>query len=432
MIRIGKTLMRGTIISAAVVAISNLSSLPLRASDPDPNKTGQAKPVQVIVTKPQRRSLTRDLRMPATLMAYQSAALFAKTSGYIESIAVDIGDRVQQGDTLLVISVPEMLDEMQHAEAMVQARRTAVSARKAKVDQAESLIETARAEVQRHQAELQLRQITMQRKQALRDGNAIPQQELDNARGKLAVAEAQLLFAKATVGSAIADKRSSQADVEVAEAQVAVARADLGRLRTLMDYATIRAPFDGIITERHVDPGAFVRSAADGMTTPMLYLSMVQRIRLVLEIPESDASFVQIGTAVQIVVSAIGGDPMDATVTRTAGALKTETRTMRAEVDLENSDGRLAPGMYAQVTVHLQTTANALMIPSKAIRVLGRKTSVLVAGNNVARSIPVTIGYDDGIWAEIQKGLDGDELVIISAGGSVAPGSPVSAVLSDS
>ena len=196
-----------------------------------------------------------------------------------------------------------------------------------------------------------------------------------------------------------------------------------------MAYATIRAPFDGVITDRLVDPGAFVRSAAEGVTRPLLTISKIDRLRLALEIPETDTPFVRIGTPVSIDVKALHTEPIKATITRTAVAIKPETRTMRAEVDLPNADGKLAPGMYAQVTINLESKEQAMVIPSKAIRVKGRNLFVLVDDAGIVQSRDISIGYDDGIWVEVLTGLTDDERIITSAGSDIAPGSPIKASL---
>ncbi|MCH7631911.1 MAG: efflux RND transporter periplasmic adaptor subunit [Planctomycetes bacterium] len=402
-----------------------------RAAGNDDDQTGTAPPVRVVVVKAEQRPLTRVLRMPATLQAGESADLYAKTSGYVSTIVVDIGSRVKKGDALATIDVPEMLDELHQAQAVREAKRANVGAVKAKVAQADSMIATAQAQLQRAAAERELWILTVNRKKELLDAQAIPDQAFDEARTRLAMAEAEVQTAKAGVASAKAHKRAVEADVAVAQSQVAVEEARVARLNTLLKYATIRAPFDGVITDRHVDPGAFVRSAAEGAGRSLLTIANVSYIRLVLEIPEVDTPFVRVGTDVTIDVKALNDDPFTATITRSAVALKANTRTMRVEVDLDNRSGRLAPGMYARVEVKLESKAQAMLIPSKAIRVRGKKISVLVAQNGIARAKPVTIGYDDGIWAEIVTGLNGDEEIIISASGAIAPGAPVHAVAVD-
>lgn len=425
----GITLMSGL----AFAAILNMTAGDSRGQDADGKSDSTesyntAKPVSVEVTRPQRRPLTRSLRMPATLLAGEMADLYAKTSGYVSRVPVDIGDRVARGDVLLVIDVPEMADELRETEAVLEAKRAKIVALKAKAAQAEAMIRIAQSQIGRAKAEYELRKITFGRNEELRNAEAIPQQGLDEARSLLDIADADSRIAEAHVAGAEAEEAAVRADVRVAESQAAVAEAAVARLITLMGYTSIRAPFDGLITERLVDPGAFVRSAVAGSTTPLLRISRVDFIRLTLEIPESDAPYVRRGSGVEIDVKALRGAPIHAKITRTAGAIKPATRTMRAEVELKNPDHRLAPGMYAQVTIELETRQNALLIPSKAIRVRGRKISVLVAGGNIVESIPVRLGYDDGIWVEILEGLSGDERVIVSADNTVATGVRVNAV----
>ncbi|MCH7812974.1 MAG: efflux RND transporter periplasmic adaptor subunit [Planctomycetes bacterium] len=384
-----------------------------------------ARAVSVVVTQAERRPLTRMLKMPATLVPIEMADLYAKTSGYVTTVKVDIGDRVASGQALLVIDVPEMADDLRRTEAVLAAKRAMVRVLTANVAQADSAIATAAAERQRAAAEHDLRKITFSRQERLRQQNAIPEQTFDEAKSQLAIADARVKIAAAKIANAQARKQAVEADVEVARAEVVVAEATAARLVTLMNYATVRAPFAGLITARLVDPGAFVRSAAEGATGALLSIAKVDRLRLVLEIPESDAAFVDAGTEVEIVVRSLGDDPIQAAITRTAGVLKANTRTMRAEVELDNADGRLKAGMYAQVSIKLETKQQALMIPSQAIRVRGRELSVMVAEGAVAQSVPVTIGYDDGIWVEVTAGLNGGEDVIVSAAGAVATGTPV-------
>jgi len=388
---------------------------------------GSEQAVSVEVTQPVRRELSRTLRMPATLLPGEMADLYAKVSGYIASVKVDIGSKVKKGDVLLTIDVPEMADELRHAEAVLAAKKAKVQALGAKVAQADSLIATAKANLQRNAAEQELSKITLDRQEKLHQQKAIPEQAFDEAKSKFAIAEAQLRIAQANVASAEAEKQSVEADAKVAAAEATGAGADLGRLRTLANYATIKAPFDGVITDRLMDTGAFVRSASEGTTMPILRIAIVDRLRLALDIPESDVASVAVGTKVDMAIGALGGEVIQAAVNRMAGAIKVETRTMRAEVDLEHKDGRLSPGMYARVTINLQTKAQALLVPSKAIRVRGREVSVLVADGGVAKSMVVKIGYDDGIWTEIVDGLAGDERVIVAANSVVAPGAAIKA-----
>lgn len=423
--------------AATVIGLAAAALIPMLSVDNSASaQTGDApaargaggEPVSVEVVSPERRALEQVLKIPASLEPGEVAQLYAKASGYVQELSVDIGSRVDKDDVLLEIDVPEMMDELRQVEAVLAAQKAKVLALRAKVNQADSMIVTAQAEIQRREAELSLGRITANRKKQLFDEKAIPEQDLDEANSRLDVMRAEVQIAKANVQAAEAEKAAVEADESVAESQVAVEEARLKRLRTLMSYATIRAPFDGVITERFVDPGAFVRSAAEGATTPLLTIARVDYVRLVLNVPESDASHVSIGTQIEAQCDHLGSEPLKATITRTARALRENTRTMRVEADIDNTNGRLIPGLYARTSVLLKSEAQAMMIPSKAVRVRGSDITVLVADGAVARAKPITLGYDDGIWAEIKSGLSGNEQIIVSSSGVVAPGAPVSAV----
>ena len=390
-------------------------------------KSGSAK-VRAEVVTPERRDITRSLRLPGTLTPDEQVDLFAKASGYVSKIELDIGDTVSKGDALVTIRIPEMQDELRQMEAVLEAKLAKVRALEAKASQAQRMVEIAEAQVRRQVAEHDLSTLTLKRRQELHQGNAIPESALDEARSAAAVSQAQLRIAEAQVAGAQAERQSVDADVMVARADVMVARASTAQLRTLMQYATVRAPFDGVITVRSVDHGTFVRSAAEGMTTPLLRIAKMDRIRVVIEVPESDVAYVRVGTRAHIDVKALNAGGFDAAVSRIARALKPETRTMRVEIDVDNSGGRYLPGMYAFVVLELETKAQAMMIPSKAIRLEDKKTVVYVAEGGVTKSMPIEIGYDDGIWAEITSGLEGDEQIITSTSGSILPGVPIAVI----
>jgi RND family efflux transporter MFP subunit len=349
---------------------------PAHTSKIVPGTTDKAvgeQPMPVEVVGVMHRPLTRILNIPATLEAYEKADLYAKISGFVIKVNVDIGSYVQKGNVLMEIAVPEIADKLRQCEAILEAKR----------------------------AREKLDEITAKRQEQLAADKAISQQGLDEALSQFAIAKA---------------------DTKVAESEVA-------RMRTLLEYATITVPFDGVITARNFDHGAFVRSAADGKTQPLFALAKTDKIRLVIHVPEPDVPFVRAGTKVEIKIQSLNGETIESAVTRTSMALNSNTRTMRAEVDLNNKNGQLTPGMYAQVSVKLEVKEDAMLIPSKAIRVRGRDISVLVSRDDIARSCSVETGYDDGIWVEIVGGqLKDDDLIITSASSTVAPGAPITTI----
>lgn len=316
------------------------------------SQSAVTKPAQSAAKHPTKKDQNQSFTLPALLVADNTVDLYAKASGYVVRLNVDIGSRVRAGDVLLKLAIPEMEDELRRAEAQLNAKQAAVEALKAKATQAQLSVQAARADRTRFEAERNLSRITYDRQTELYRGKAIPAQQLDEVKSRLDVSEARLGMAGAAVASAEGAERAAQADVKAAEAEVTLAGAEVQRLRTLIGYETIAAPFDGVITRRNVDLGWFVRSAAEGTGPWLLTLDKVDRIRVVIDIPEAEVPWVRTGTPVEIDIMSLKAPPLRATITRTAVAVRTDTRTMRAEVDLANADGRLSPGMYAKVIVY--------------------------------------------------------------------------------
>ena len=295
------------------------------------------------------------LVLPAVLNADESVELYAKASGYVSKINVDIGSRVREGDVLIQLDAPEMVDDVKQSEAVDAARQARLAAMKAKAEQARLGVESALAQTKRVEAELALCRITYQRKAELYREKAIPQQEYDVAQNQQSISEADLVIAQAKAQSARGEEAAARAEIEAAEAELGVARADAARLRTLLAYTTLKAPFDGVVTRRGVDRGAFVRSAAQGTGAALLAVEKVDRLRLVIDVPETHAPLVHTGTQVQVQLRAQADRTFVAQVSRTAASLRADTRTMRAEVDLDNQSGRFLPGMYARVSIERPT-----------------------------------------------------------------------------
>jgi HlyD family secretion protein len=355
-----KTALVGTAAGAVLLAvcllmINTVASVEGQRPGVEEGRKTAAQPVDPVpgaaATRSAGKGETPALTLPAILVADNTADLYAKASGYVVQLTVDIGSRVRTGDVLVKLDIPEVHDDLRQSEAQLGAKQARVEAQRARVVQAQLAVKAAQAEQQRFEAERALSRVTYDRKTELYQGKAIPAQELDEVKSQLAVSEAKLLTAQASVASAEGAERAAEADVKTAEAEVALAQADVARLKTLIAYETIKAPFDGVVTRRNVDVGWFVRSAAQGATPWLLTLDKVDRVRAVIDIPEAEAPFVRAGTPVEIQVRSLDDPPLRATVTRTAMAIRSETRTMRAEADLKNEDGRLSPGMYAKVVI---------------------------------------------------------------------------------
>ncbi len=341
--------------------------------------------VRVQVARPERREVTRSIQLPASVEAFELARLYAKVAGYLGTINVDIGDRVQRDQLLAALDIPEMQQELASAQAQLAERR---------------------AQLAKAEADASLQKTLFERARALRERKAVTQTDLDEAQAKHAIAQAAL---------------------QLAAAQVKSAEANLARLQSLAEYARIKAPFDGIVIERFVDPGALIQAATGSANVnPIVTVARIDRVRTFVDIPEREVPFVGASNTATLAPSAFADKTFTGHVTRFAGALNPATRTMRTEVDFENPEARLYPGMYGSLTLALEVHPEALTLPSAAVTTQkDGKSFVYVVANGGAHRKPVRVGVDDGIRAEILSGLDGSEECVVTGSGSIADGVPV-------
>jgi multidrug efflux pump subunit AcrA (membrane-fusion protein) len=308
-------------------------------------------------TGPATKPATQTIDLPATVESFEHADLYAKTAGYVTEVKADIGDHVKAGQVLAVIDNPELARELAAAKATVRAKEQLAAASRAAVDQAQTALRVTKGQLVAYQADLKLAQVTFKRQEDLFQGKAITDQQLDDARTKAEVAQAQLQVGEAKIAAAEADVRAAEANQAVAAAQVDVAGAEAGRLEALLSYTRITAPFDGVVSKRMVNRGDLTQSGAATRTTPLFTVQGLDTVRVACEVPELNAVRVAAGTPASIKVFGPDGQTIDAKVTRAATTLDPDTRTMRVEVHLPNPEERLRPGMYVQVTLTLRSPA---------------------------------------------------------------------------
>jgi RND family efflux transporter MFP subunit len=219
-------------------------------------------------------------------------------------------------------------------------------------------------------------------------------------------------------------------DVDTAEAAAEAARHLRDGRKTLLDYTRVIAPFTGTITARFADPGALIQAATGSATqaTPLFTLMDVETVRIYANVPQESAGHAKPGIKAVLTAREFEGKEIQATLTRSTGALDPVTRTLLVEIYLPNSDHALQPGMYVNVTLYLQERNNALAIapaaivasPTSALR------SVFVVEQGRTRQVPVKTGADDGRWVEILEGLTGTEDVVVVGKAGLQEGQPVS------
>lgn len=218
--------------------------------------------------------------------------------------------------------------------------------------------------------------------------------------------------------------------VDEAKGKWLVAKANLERIETLLHYASIVAPFDGVVTRRMVDPGAFLPAATSGsaaQTAAVLTLMDFSRVRVQVAVPEREAAIVHKGCAVRVSPEGLPGRVFEAVVSRISYALDEATRTMLVEAELRNPQGELRPGMYASVEIVLERKLDALLVPAAAVLVEKGERSVFALEGGTARKLRVKTGVSDGARSEILEGLRADQQVILFGKQSLKDGQPVNA-----
>lgn len=400
--------------------------------------TSGAPVVRVTAAPPQRQTIAVSTTQPARIEAFEVTPLYPKISGYARDIQVDIGDSVTTDAVLLAIRAPEMEHELAQkaalvgqAEAEIGQAAAAVRAAQAAVTTAKSLVTAAEAGFDRVESDHARWLSEHTRVSELAERGSVSDRLVDEAQNQLSSAAAAQRELQARVESAKAAFEESQANLAKAEADEAAMRARLkvaqserDRMQAMLDYAEITAPFDGVVTQRNVDTGHFVQPGGGSATRPLLVIARNDKLRVVVEVPESEAVLATTGDKAVIRVPALAGREVPGEITRTSWALETSNRTLRTEIDLEN-DGTLRPGLYATVRINLETHPDVLAVPFTAlVHDAGQTFCCLVVDGHVERR-PVVIGLRSGDHVEITSGLTGDELVVQQRGDSLRDGQPV-------
>ncbi len=348
-------------------------------------------------------SLENDLVLTAEFRPYQEVDVMAKIAGYVKTIGVDIGDHVRQNAILATLEVPEIQDDVAKAKAGVAA--------------AEANIVTAQAAIQRAQAAADIASLSFRRIEdvANRDHGLVPRQEID-------VAESHNLEAAAQLASANSALKAAQETKTGAESEYS-------RAVAMLQYATIRAPFTGVITKRYANTGSMIQASISSQTQAMPVVRLVQNdlLRLILPVPVSDVAEVRNGQPVDVNVISLRRT-LQGKVTRYADSVQLATRTMDTEVDVPNADGSLVPGMYAEVHLHLAAKQNALSVPIDAVDGLGTSVQqVYLVRDGVIHLTSVKTGLQTPTRVEILSGLQPGEKVIVGRHSGLAEGERVDA-----
>lgn len=330
---------------------------------------------------------TSQLLLPGNIEPLYSASIYARTEGYLDRRNVDIGSRVKAGELLAVISSPEV------DQQLLQARAT--------LAQSEASLEQAKATLEQATANAELTRLTKDRDLPLGEQHAISQQIVDEA--------VQAHTAR------VADVSAAKASILAAEANVTANHANVARLEQMQSFERIVAPFDGVITARNVERGDLITTGSAAAGKPLFSIAQSGTLRIQIDVPQSQAVNIQDGQNVSIDVKERLGRAYVGTVIRNAASLDSAARTMLTEVQVDNHDGSLMPGMYAQVKFTLAEPRTSLIIPTSSLVIDHTGMHVVtVASDGQAHFVPVVLGRDMGTQVEILRGIESTDALVAS------------------
>ena len=385
--------------AALIVAVALLMKRPLRDANAKEADEGADRIAPVVLAA--RGPLVNSVTLSGEFRPFQQVDVHAKVAGFIRRIYVDVGDHVKTGQVLAILEVPELSAEVTGAKADIRRSQDAIRRAQSEIERSQSAYGAY------HAAYTRLKQASEARP------GLIAEQEVDDSLAKDKEAEAQVNSARAALAEA--------------QSQLSAQEANLERLAAMEAYSHITAPFAGVVTKRYADTGALIQAGTSSSTQamPVVQLAEWSKLRLVVPVPESAVPQLRLGSSVRVHVSALNRD-FDGQVIRFADALNDETRTMHTEIDVENAEGTLKEGMYADVKLVLQEAKNALSVPIQAVQRNRSGASVLMvdAGGHIQER-EVVLGAESSDRVEVLSGLAENDQVVIGNRGGFHPGDKV-------
>lgn len=383
----------GGLIAVGLVAVVALggafaaSYLPRRAASQALSEAAEATRnalPTLAVLSPRVVSNDRSLRLPGSVQPLEEAVLYARANGYVNRWFVDLGAKVKEGELLAEIDTPELDQELSQARA---AHAKALAA---------EVQASATRDLAKNRAD---------RTERLTDAGVAAVQDLEQAQAQAAVGDA---------------------DVNVARANVAAESANIRKISDLRQFAKVTAPFAGTVTERNVERGSLVTA---GNATPLFKLAATDTVRVFVEVPQDIAPNVTVGAPAVVSVREFPNRRFEGHIAHTSGALDAATRTLTTEVRVENPDGTLLSGMYADVGLTLPSPRKVFELPATALATDARGVHVAaVTAENKVHFVPVVIERDLGATVLIATGLDGSERIAQIASADLEDGQRVNVV----
>jgi RND family efflux transporter MFP subunit len=356
------------LVVALVLAIWGVASRVHSRSKLGKETADEGVPV-VIVQKPGLSPPSESLVLPGSVQAFVEAPIFARTSGYLRTWYTDIGDPVKKGQVMAEIETPEVDQQLRQSQADLATA----------------------------QANADLAHTTDVRWKGLLANQAVSQQDADTRAG----------------------------EATASKAQAASAQANVQRLRELESFKRIVAPFDGVVTARNTDIGALI-NAGQTAGSALFRVADTKKLRIYVDVPEPYAAMTKPGIDVQLRFNEHPGKDYPAALVRTARALDPTLRTLRVELQVDNAQGELFPGAYAEVHFKLPGSTSTYRVPATALifRTQGLQIAK-VGADKKAHLQSIVQGRDFGTFVEVLSGVSADDQVVIDPPDSLSDGGTV-------
>ena len=378
-----------------------------------------AKKVTIVNPTPAASS---DVLLPASFRPWQAATLHARVSGYLAAWHRDLGAQVKVGELLAEIETPELDQELAEGEAQAKEAVAAAAQARAELNEAQAELKVAEAQLGRVQAEHALAKSQHLRREVLIQNRAISQEEYDTYQRQLEARAADVAAAQADVARRRANLETRAAVIAVREATANSRQANVDRLQELQRFKRIVAPFAGVITSRTAEIGMLVNAGQEAL----FVVEDLSRIRVQVNVPQTYAMQATPGTTAHVILPESSMPSVAGQITRIAESVDFASRTMLAEIELDNRAHRFQPGSYSQVQLALPQQGAAWTIPTNTLsmRVAGPHVALVDDESHVELK-PVTLGRDLGNRIIVTAGIQGGERLVVNPGDDLASGDRV-------
>jgi len=332
-------------------------------------------PLTVELAKAVRATIQSEITVVGNLIGQATVSVAPRAAGRVETVTVQLGDRVSRGQRLAKIEDFDIQEQVKQAEAAQQV---------------------SEATIRQREADLKLAQTNAERSRSLYERQLLPKQTLDDNEARY---------------------QSAVASVDLARAQSAQSRARLDELRINLANTIISSPVNGFVSKRSVDPGAFV-----SQNVPVVDVVDISTVRMVANVVEKDLKELKTGNTTRVEVDAFPGEVFTGRIARVSPVLDPATRTAPIEIEIPNAAARLKPGMYARVSVTTSTKKEALVVPANAVADLGGRRGVFTPLNESAVFRALDLGTEQGNVVEVLGGLNDGDTVITTGSSALRDG----------